>query len=228
MGETFDHCILGEPSNVNELGDTIKVGRRGSLNGHLLVRGRQGHVAYPHRAVNPIRGLVRLIEALQSEPLDTGSELFPPSHLEFTSVDVGNKTVNLIPGEARARFNIRFNDRHTLDSLKALLQDRARKAAGKDVDFELRFEPSNAPVFVVKQGPFTDLVVGAISEVTGRKPELSTSGGTSDARFIAAYCPVVEFGLVGQTMHQVDERVPVKDLTALTAIYRRILDRYFA
>jgi succinyl-diaminopimelate desuccinylase len=227
MGETFDHCILGEPSNVNELGDTIKVGRRGSLNGHLIVRGRQGHVAYPHRAVNPIRGLVRLIEALQSEPLDTGSEPFPPSHLEFTSVDVGNKTVNLIPGEARARFNIRFNDRHTLDSLKSLLQERARKAAGKDVDFEFRFEPSNAPVFVVKQGPFTDLVVGAISEVTGRKPELSTSGGTSDARFIAAYCPVVEFGLVGQTMHQVDERVPVADLTALTAIYRRILDRYF-
>jgi len=227
MGETFDHCILGEPSNVNELGDTIKVGRRGSLNGHLIVRGRQGHVAYPHRAVNPIRGLVRLIEALQSEPLDAGSELFPPSHLEFTSVDVGNKTVNLIPGEARARFNIRFNDRHTLDSLQALLRERARKAAGKDIDFELRFEPSNAPVFVVKQGPFTDLVVGAISEVTGRKPELSTSGGTSDARFIAAYCPVVEFGLVGQTMHQVDERVPVKDLTALTAIYQRILDRYF-
>ncbi|MCW5690654.1 MAG: succinyl-diaminopimelate desuccinylase, partial [Pseudolabrys sp.] len=227
MGETFDHCILGEPSNVNALGDTIKVGRRGSLNGHLIVRGRQGHVAYPHRAVNPIRGLVKLIEALQSEPLDAGSELFPPSHLEFTSVDVGNKTVNLIPGEARARFNIRFNDRHTLDSLKSLLQERARQAAGNDVDFELRFEPSNAPVFVVKQGPFTDLVVGAISEVTGRKPELSTSGGTSDARFIAAYCPVVEFGLVGQTMHQVDERVPVKDLTALTAIYRRILDRYF-
>ncbi|MGE0061941.1 MAG: succinyl-diaminopimelate desuccinylase [Xanthobacteraceae bacterium] len=227
MGETFDHCILGEPSNVNELGDTIKIGRRGSLNGHLIVRGRQGHVAYPHRAVNPIRGLVRLIEALQGEPLDTGSELFPPSHLEFTSVDVGNKTVNLIPGEARARFNIRFNDRHTLDGLKELLHARAKKAAGAEVNFEFMFEPSNAGVFVVKQGPFTDMVVGAISEVTGRKPDLSTSGGTSDARFIAAYCPVVEFGLVGQTMHQVDERVPVKDLTALTGIYRRILGAYF-
>lgn len=227
MGETFDHCILGEPSNVNELGDTIKVGRRGSLNGHLIVRGRQGHVAYPDRAVNPIRGLVRLIEALQGEPLDAGSELFPPSHLEFTSVDVGNKTVNLIPGEARARFNIRFNDRHTLDSLKELLHQRAKKAAGSGINFEFLFEPSNAGVFVVKQGPFTDMVVGAISEVTGRKPELSTSGGTSDARFIAAYCPVVEFGLIGQTMHQVDERVPIKDLKALTGIYRTILERYF-
>jgi succinyl-diaminopimelate desuccinylase len=153
--------------------------------------------------------------------------MFPPSHLEFTSVDAVNKTVNLIPGEARARFNIRFNDRHTLDGLKALLQERARKAAGKDIDFEFRFEPSNAPVFVVKQGPFTDMVVAAISQVTGRKPDLSTSGGTSDARFIAAYCPVVEFGLVGQTMHQVDERVPVADLKALTEVYRRILDAYF-
>jgi succinyl-diaminopimelate desuccinylase len=226
-GEKFDHCILGEPSNVNELGDTIKVGRRGSLNGHLIVHGKQGHVAYPHRAINPIRGLVTLIEALQGEPLDAGSEMFPPSHLEFTSVDAVNKTVNLIPGEARARFNIRFNDRHTLDGLKALLQERARKAAGKDIDFEFRFEPSNAPVFVVKQGPFTDMVVAAISQVTGRKPDLSTSGGTSDARFIAAYCPVVEFGLVGQTMHQVDERVPVADLKALTEVYRRILDAYF-
>jgi succinyl-diaminopimelate desuccinylase len=161
-GEKFDHCILGEPSNVNELGDTIKIGRRGSLNGHLIVHGKQGHVAYPHRAVNPIRGLVRLIEALQGEPLDDGSALFPPSHLEFTSVDAVNKTVNLIPGEARARFNIRFNDCHTLDSLKALLHERARKAAGKDTEFEYRFEPSNAGVFVTTPGPFTDAVVGAI------------------------------------------------------------------
>ena len=127
-GEKFDHCILGEPSNVEELGDTIKIGRRGSLNGHLIVTGRQGHVAYPQRAENPIRGLVTLVAALQAEPLDDGSALFPPSHLEFTSVDVGNKTVNLIPGEARARFNIRFNDKHTLDSLKKLIEQRAAKA----------------------------------------------------------------------------------------------------
>lgn len=226
MGETFDHCILGEPSNVDALGDTIKIGRRGSLNGHLIVSGKQGHVAYPHRAVNPIRGLVRLIEALQAEPLDNGSAMFQPSHLEFTTVDVGNKTVNLIPGEARARFNVRFNDCHTLDSLKALLNARARKA-GDGVNFRFEFEPSNAGVFVAKSGPFTDTVIEAIRAVTGRTPELSTSGGTSDARFITQYCPVVEFGLVGQTMHAIDERVPIADLRALTVIYRRILDKYF-
>ena len=226
-GEKFDHCILGEPSNRNELGDTIKIGRRGSLNGHLIVSGRQGHVAYPQRAENPIRGLVSLIAALQAEPLDAGSAQFAPSHLEFTSVDVGNKTVNLIPGEARARFNIRFNDRHSLDSLKALIEQRAAKAAAGKIKFALQWEPSNAGVFVTEPGPFTELVADAIANVTGHKPELSTSGGTSDARFITAYCPVVEFGLVGQTMHQVDERVPIADLRALTTIYRTILDRYF-
>jgi succinyl-diaminopimelate desuccinylase len=227
-GETFDHCILGEPSNVYALGDTIKIGRRGSLNGHLIVSGRQGHVAYPDRAENPIRGLVTIVSALQSEPFDAGSALFPPSHLEFTSLDVGNKTVNLIPNEARARFNIRFNDHHTLDSLKALIEQRAAKAAGGEIKFVFRWEPSNAGVFAVKPGPFTDMVSGAIAKATGRTPELSTSGGTSDARFISQYCPVVEFGLVGQTMHAVNERVPIADLRALTAIYRTIIDRYFA
>jgi succinyl-diaminopimelate desuccinylase len=226
-GEKFDHCILGEPSNVAELGDTIKIGRRGSLNGHLIVTGRQGHVAYPERAENPIRGLVTLIAALQAEPLDAGSPHFPPSHLEFTSVDVGNKTVNLIPGEARARFNIRFNDKHTLDSLKKLIEQRAAKAAGSDIKFAFRWEPSNAGVFVTEPGPFTDLVSDAVAKVTGHRPKLSTTGGTSDARFITHYCPVVEFGLVGQTMHQVNERVPIADLRALTTIYRTILDRYF-
>jgi succinyl-diaminopimelate desuccinylase len=228
QGEKFDHCILGEPSNREMLGDTIKIGRRGSLNGHLIVRGRQGHVAYPERAENPIRGLVTLVAALQAEPLDAGSDHFPPSHLEFTSVDVGNKTVNLIPGEARARFNIRFNDQHTLDSLQALIQRRAEKASGGDIRFAFEWEPSNAGVFVTRPGPFTDLVAGAVGEVTGRKPQLSTTGGTSDARFITQYCPVVEFGLVGQTMHQVDERVPIADLRALTTIYHKIIDRYFA
>ena len=227
QGEKFDHCILGEPSNRDDLGDTIKIGRRGSLNGHLIVRGRQGHVAYPERAENPIRGLVILIAALQAEPLDDGSAHFPPSHLEFTSVDVGNKTVNLIPGEARARFNIRFNDRHTLDSLKTLIAQRVEKAAGGKIKFAFEWEPSNAGVFVTQPGPFTELVAKAVEEVTGRKPHLSTSGGTSDARFITQHCPVVEFGLVGQTMHQVDERVPIADLRALTTIYHRIIDRYF-
>jgi len=228
QGEKFDHCILGEPSNREELGDTIKIGRRGSLNGHLIVRGKQGHVAYPERAENPIRGLVTLVAALQAEPLDAGSDHFPPSHLEFTSVDVGNETVNLIPGAARARFNIRFNDQHTLDSLKALIQRRTEKAAGGEIKFAFEWEPSNAGVFVTEPGPFTDLVAAAVEEVTGRKPHLSTTGGTSDARFITQYCPVVEFGLVGQTMHQVDERVPIADLRALTTIYHKIIDRYFA
>ena len=231
-GEKFDHCILGEPSNVAELGDTIKIGRRGSLNGHLIVTGKQGHVAYPQRAENPIRGLVALVAALQAKPLDSGTALFPPSHLEFTSVDVGNKTVNLIPGEARARFNIRFNDKHTLDSLKKLIEKRAAKAtkdlaAGGKIRYAFEWEPSNAWVFVTEPGPFTELVSEAITKVTGRTPELSTSGGTSDARFITAHCPVVEFGLVGQTMHQVNERVPIADLRALTTIYRKIVDKYF-
>jgi len=227
-GEKFDHCLLGEPSNVQALGDTIKIGRRGSLNGILVVTGRQGHVAYPERAENPIRGIVTLMSALMSEPLDAGSAHFPPSNLEFTSVDVGNPTVNLIPGEARARFNIRFNDRHSQMSLKALIEKRAAAAAAGRIRFAFQWEPSNAEVFVIEPGPFTDLVTAAITEVTGREPALSTTGGTSDARFIKNYCPVVEFGLVGQTMHQTDERVPVADLTALTAVYRRVIEKYFS
>jgi succinyl-diaminopimelate desuccinylase len=226
-GEKFDHCVLGEPSNVEALGDTIKAGRRGSLNGVLVVTGKQGHVAYPDRADNPVRGLVKLIAAIQA-PLDEGSAEFDPSNLEFTSIDIGNKTVNLIPGEARARFNIRFNDRHSQESLKRLIERRAREAAEGRVRFAIEWEPSNADVFVAKPGPFTDLAASAIAEVTGRKPKLSTTGGTSDARFIKDYCPVLEFGLVGQTMHAVDERVPVADLVALTAVYRRIIEKYFS
>jgi succinyl-diaminopimelate desuccinylase len=225
-GEKFDHCILGEPSNVAVLGDTIKAGRRGSLNGTLIVTGRQGHVAYPERADNPIRGLVTLIAALQA-PLDQGSEQFAPSNLEFTSVDVGNATVNLIPGEARARFNIRYNDHHSQAALKALVESRAKNAAAGRVHHAIDWQPSNADVFVTKPGPFIDLATAAIADVTGRKPKLSTSGGTSDARFIKDYCPVLEFGLVGQTMHAVDECVPVADLVALTAVYRRIIEKYF-
>ncbi len=227
-GETFDHCILAEPSNREVLGDTIKIGRRGSLNGTLIVHGRQGHVAYPERADNPVTGLVKLISALKAQPLDTGSKLFDPSNLEFTSVDVGNRTVNLIPGEARARFNIRFNDLHDQESLKVLLEKRALKASDGKIRLSFEWEPSNADVFVVEPGPFTDTVASAITEVTGHKAVLSTTGGTSDARFIKNYCSVVEFGLVGQTMHAVDERVPVAELMALTAIYRKIIDRYFA
>jgi len=225
-GEKFDHCILGEPSNVDVLGDTIKAGRRGSLNGTLIVSGRQGHVAYPDRADNPVRGLVTLIAALQV-PLDQGSAHFDASNLEFTSVDVGNPTVNLIPGEARARFNIRYNDRHSQATLKALVEERAQAAAAGRVRFAIDWPPSNADVFVTKPGPFTDLAIAAIAEVTGQKPKLSTTGGTSDARFIKDYCPVLEFGLVGQTMHAIDECVPVVDLVTLTAIYCRMIEKYF-
>ena len=227
-GETFDHCILGEPSNVDVLGDTIKAGRRGSLNGTLVVTGRQGHVAYPDRADNPIRGLVTLIAALLQAPLDEGSAQFDPSHLEFTSVDVGNATVNLTPGEARARFNIRYNDRHSQIALKTLIEHRAKAAAAGRVHYRFDWQPSNAEVFVTKPGAFTKLAEDAIAEVTGRRPKLSTSGGTSDARFIKDHCPVLEFGLVGRTMHAVDECAPVADLITLTAIYRRIIEKYFA
>ena len=225
-GERFDHCIVGEPSNPAALGDAVKIGRRGSLNGTLVVTGKQGHVAFPHLAENPIRGLVILMSALMAEPLDRGTEHFDASNLEFTSVDVGNRTVNLIPGEARARFNIRYNDLHTPEKLKALIEQRCTVAAG-GARWRIEYLPSNSWVFLTKPGPFVDLVVDAIAAATGRKPQLSTSGGTSDARFIKDYCPVLEFGLVGKTMHQVDEHVPTAELTALTAIYRRILDRYF-
>ena len=226
-GEKFDHCVLGEPSNVETLGDTIKVGRRGSQSGTLYVDGVQGHVAYPHRAANPVPDISRLIVAISDEPLDHGSAQFQASNLEFTSVDVGNKANNVIPGEARAKFNIRYNDNHTQASLRELVETRLTKACGNRIRARIVWEPSNSNVFVTKPGPFTDLAVSAIEEVTGRKPELSTSGGTSDARFISSYCPVIEFGLVGQTMHQVNERVPVVDLEKLTKVYRGILTRYF-
>jgi succinyl-diaminopimelate desuccinylase len=227
-GEVFDHCLLGEPSNVAAIGDTIKVGRRGSLNATLVVTGKQGHVAYPERADNPVRGLVTLMSALMAVPLDHGSENFGPSNLEFTSIDIGNPVVNLIPAEARARFNIRFNDCHSQASLKALIEQRTQTAAGERVRWHIDWEPSNADVFLTKPGPFVDLVVGAIKEATTHDPTLSTTGGTSDARFIKDYCPVLEFGLVGQTMHQVDERTTINDLVMLTAVYRKILERYFA
>ncbi len=226
-GEKFDHCVLGEPSNVETLGDCIKIGRRGSQSGTLHVEGIQGHVAYPHRAANPVPDISRLIVSLSDEPLDQGSAQFQASNLEFTSVDVGNSAANVIPAQARAKFNIRYNDLHTQASLRELVEARLAKATGNRIKAHIVWEPSNANVFVTKPGAFTDLAVAAIEDVTGRKPELSTSGGTSDARFISQYCPVIEFGLVGQTMHQIDERTPVSDLEKLTKIYRGILDRYF-
>jgi succinyl-diaminopimelate desuccinylase len=225
-GEKFDHCVLGEPTNPKHLGDMVKIGRRGSLNGTLIVTGTEGHVAYPALADNPVRRIVAIMAAVMAEPLDAGSAHFDPSNLEFTSVDVGNKTVNVIPREARARFNIRFNDHHTRESLKALLEARA-SAAAQGRRSRIEWDPSNADAFLTKPGPFVQLVSDAVADVTGRQPELSTSGGTSDARFIKDYCPVVEFGLVNAAMHKIDENVPIADLVALTAIYRRILERYF-
>src|ERR1700738_4316736 len=227
-GEKFDHCVLGEPSNVEVLGDCIKVGRRGSQSGTLYVDGVQGHVAYPHRAATPVRDISGLIVALSDEPLDHGSAQFQASNLEFTSVDVGNTASNVIRAQALAKFNTRFNDHHPQDSLRALVEQRLTKAAGNRIHARIVWEPSNSNVFVTKPGAFTDLAVAAIEEVTGRRPEFRTSGRSEEARFIASYCPVIEFGLVGQTMHQIDERTPVSDLEKLTRIYRGILDRYFA
>jgi succinyl-diaminopimelate desuccinylase len=225
-GEKFDHCVLAEPSSATAVGDTIKVGRRGSLNGTLTVTGRQGHVAYPQLADNPIRTLTQLMAALMATPLDQGSAHFDPSNLEFTSVDVGNPVVNLIPGEARARLNIRFNDAHSQTSLKSLVEARVQTAAPV-ARWRIDWEKSNADAFLATPGPFLGTVVAAIADVTGQNPKLSTTGGTSDARFIKNYCPVLELGLVGATMHQTDECVALADLTTLTAVYRRILDRYF-
>jgi succinyl-diaminopimelate desuccinylase len=226
-GETFDHCILAEPSSGAAVGDTIKVGRRGSLNGTLIVSGRQGHVAYPQLADNPIRTLTALMSALMAAPLDQGNDHFDPSNLEFTSVDVGNPVVNLIPGEARARLNIRFNDAHSQASLKRLIEARAQAAAPATARWRFDWENSNADAFLAAPGPFLDTVVAAIAKVTGQRPKLSTTGGTSDARFIKNYCPVLELGLVGATMHQTDECVALADLAILTAVYREILERYF-
>jgi len=225
-GERFDHCILGEPTCVRALGDTIKHGRRGSLIGRLKIHGRQGHVAYPHIAQNPIRPLAQVLTALISPPLDEGNADFEPSNLEVTSVDVGNPAANVIPAEVRLVFNVRFNNLWTPESLKAEIARRVAAAGGARTT--LTFEPTNAVAFLTRPGPFTDLVAAAVEDVTGRSPALSTSGGTSDARFIKTICPVVELGLVNATIHAVDERVALEDLEGLERIYGRVLERYFA
>ncbi|TVR07286.1 MAG: succinyl-diaminopimelate desuccinylase [Salinarimonadaceae bacterium] len=227
-GETFDHCLLGEPTNPERLGEMIKIGRRGSLTGRLTVEGVQGHVGYPHLARNPIDGMLRLLTALKAEPLDGGTEHFDPSNLEITGVDVGNTATNVVPGRARAVFNIRFNDIWTPQTLGDEIRRRLAAAAGEEVEFELAFDPTNSPAFLTQPDDFVELVRDAVEAETGLRPALSTTGGTSDARFIKSACPVVEFGLVGQTMHKIDERVPLADLERLTAIYRGVLERYFA
>jgi succinyl-diaminopimelate desuccinylase len=226
-GETFDHCILGESTSLEMVADTIKHGRRGSLNGRVAISGRQGHAAYPHIADNPIPALAPILTALISPPLDSGNADFEPTNLEVVSVDVGNPAFNVIPGEVRLKFNVRFNDLWTIDSLTAEIRRRvsAADAGGRAT---LTFEPSNAAAFLTKPGPFTDLVAEAVRDVTGRNPTLSTGGGTSDARFIKNACPVVELGLVNATIHAIDERVALDDLEALSLIYERALELYFA
>jgi len=226
--EVPDHCLLGEPTNPEQLGDMVKIGRRGSMNGILTVTGTQGHVAYPHFADNPLPPLIAMLDKLNSEQLDQGSANFQPSNLEITSVDVGNPTYNIIPSHAKAMFNIRYNDNHSGDSLKALITGRCQSIADQTGSaFELEYYNSGE-WFLAEPGAFSDTIVKAIADVTGRTPELSTSGGTSDGRFIKDYCPVIEFGLVGQTMHKVDECVAVADLETLTEIYARVIDGYFS
>jgi succinyl-diaminopimelate desuccinylase len=235
-GERWDAAVVGEPTNPERLGDMIKIGRRGSLSGTLRVAGRQGHAAYPHLADNPVRGLTMLIDALMHPAYDEGTENFQPTNLEVTSVDVGNPAVNVIPASATASFNVRFNDRWTAESLQAEIHDRLDRAAQltrlrpgrpEPVSFELDWRDRPSPVFVTHDDKLIALMRRAVSDVTGRQPELSTTGGTSDARFIKDYCPVVEFGLVGQTMHMVDEHVALADLETLTQIYQRLLALWF-
>jgi succinyl-diaminopimelate desuccinylase len=226
-GEKFDHAIVGEPTNVSLLGDTIKIGRRGSLNGKIRVVGKQGHVAYPHRADNPVPVVARIVAALSSHEFDRGTTHFDRTNLEVSSIDVGNPAVNVIPGEARAQFNVRFNDAWTLETLRERIAAVVEEAAGA-ARVELEYLPSNAVSFLTEPGVFTALVADAVKEETGLTPELSTSGGTSDARFITHDCPVVEFGLTNETIHAIDENARLEDIDALAAIYERVLEAYFA
>jgi succinyl-diaminopimelate desuccinylase len=226
-GEIIDHCIVGEPSSAERLGDMIKIGRRGSVNSWITVTGKQGHVAYPHRAANPIPVLVDILSRLQARALDDGYEGFQPSNLEVTTIDVGNTATNIIPAEAKARINIRFNPAHRGADLQAWIEGQAAEAG---VGFAGRVEVKtliSGEAFLTRRGEFTDVVAQAIRETTGEEPDLSTTGGTSDARFIRDLCPVLEFGLVGQTMHAVDEQVPVSQLRMLQATYATIIARYF-
>ena len=227
-GHAPSHSLVGEPSNPERLGDAIKIGRRGSLNGKLVVRGKQGHAAYPALANNPLRGLTKICAALNALPLDAGTEAFAPSNLEIVAVETGNPAYNVIPASAEARLNVRYNDRHTAASLEALIRATAEAAlTGSGLTLEAAFH-GNADAFVTKPGSLVDTMVTAVRSVTGLTPELSTTGGTSDARFIKDYCPVIEFGLVNNTIHAIDERVALADLTALTRIYRSFLERYVA
>ena len=220
-GHVPDFCLVGEPTNPDQLGEMIKTGRRGSLNAHLVIRGVQGHVAYPHRADNPVHRLLALLAELLAAPLDQGTPFFEPSSLQVTSIDVGNEASNVIPAQAEARLNIRFNDRHTGKSLSGLLRTAcARHAPDALLDIHVSGE-----AFRTGPGPEIAALQAAIRARTGRTAVLDTGGGTSDARFIAPYCAVAEFGLVGRSMHKIDENVPVAELELLSEIYGDLLDR---
>ncbi|MBI1391120.1 MAG: succinyl-diaminopimelate desuccinylase [Alphaproteobacteria bacterium] len=228
-GERIDHCLVGEPTSLERLGDMMKVGRRGSMNAWLTVYGVQGHVAYPHRANNPIPALMRTLTALCDGPLDDGYPRFQPSSLQITDIHVGNPAHNVIPGRATARFNIRFNPTWTGVSLEAFLKERLDEAVAALGGARYALEcVVSGEAFLTEDDAFVDLVANAVAAVTGARPELSTSGGTSDARFIKDAAPVVEFGLVGASMHKVDEHVAIDDLEALSTIYAKVLTDYFA
>jgi succinyl-diaminopimelate desuccinylase len=224
QGERLDACLVGEPTNPEALGDMIKIGRRGSMTGRLTVHGVQGHSAYPHLADNPVHRMIRMLDSITREPLDGGTAHFQPSTLQVVSVDVGNPASNVIPAAARALFNIRFNDKHSSAALTRWLRERF-DAAGARYDLDIQVSGES---FLTPPGALSELMAKAIEQVVGRRPEFSTTGGTSDARFIRAYCPVAEFGMVGQTMHKVNERVALADIARLTEIYERILDGFFA
>jgi succinyl-diaminopimelate desuccinylase len=227
-GEKIDHCVVGEPTSVSRTGDTLKIGRRGSINFQVVVKGVQGHVGYPTKAKNPIPVLAEVVTQLANHKLDKGTEHFDPSTLAFTTLDVGNPATNVIPGEARAAFNIRFNDKHTPDSLTNWVNDRVAQVA-RQSGCEITVTGKTSGVaFLTAPGKFTQLVSDTVAGVTGQSPFFSTSGGTSDARFIKEMCPVVELGLAGATMHKADECVPVAEIAALTEIYAALLAAYFA
>ncbi len=226
-GEKIDFCLVGEPTSREQLGDMMKIGRRGTITGYLTVKGSQGHVAYPHLADNPIPKMLRILAALQTMPLDHGSAHFEPSNLEIVTVDTGNTADNLIPPQLRATFNIRFNDHHSGASLSDKITATINAVEGitpDDYDLRLRI---NGESFFTPPGREADLLANAIESVTGRRPELSTSGGTSDARFIRAHAPVLEFGIVGATMHKTNERVSVDDMKGLYKIYSLFLRDWF-
>ncbi|WP_068083415.1 succinyl-diaminopimelate desuccinylase [Polycladidibacter stylochi] len=227
-GIEFDACIVGEPTNPEQLGDAIKVGRRGSLSGHIVVEGVQGHVAYQHLAQNPIPAMLNLLSALNAKQFDQGNERFQPSNLEITSVDTGNSATNIIPAKCEARFNIRFNDKWSVESLQSEIKEVLRAAATDGVNWSINFKPDHSDSFLTHDAELISALSAAIQAVSGKTAELSTGGGTSDARFIKNYCPVVEFGLVGKTMHKVDEQVATADLDNLAKIYLKFLESYFA